>query len=233
VHSCPEGYVCSSSNFCDKKGESPSGAAGTGGVTGTAGASGHAGSSAAGMGGATGIAGMGGATGIAGMGGGTAGGAGGAGGAKGTPCAGTCMIKIEGNLMNGMAPATFPPLENRYVGHWLFQSGSTSTVNCNDGSSKVNDLFAMSDYVDVAILSGTLTGSYFCDWSLTAGIAMTTIKPGQACSRNVTDAKTGITKFTWKGQTFTLQTADDKTGTLSATVNVDYVDDASKTGCTP
>jgi hypothetical protein len=47
------------------------------------------------------------------------------------------------------------------------------------------------------------------------------------------DPNTGTTKFTWHGVTFALRTLDGKTATLTSTIGVDYVDDASKTGCGP
>jgi hypothetical protein len=242
VQSCPEGYSCfRPNNLCYKPGELPGGAAGTGGTagaTGTAGAGGHGGNAGTGgHGGATGTAGMGGtggATGTAGMGGagGTAGvgGAGGhAGAGGGPPCAGTCTIKIDGTLVNSMAASP----DSKFVGHWVFQAGSTEMVACSDGSDKTSDL--STDYVDVAIISGTLTGSYFCDWALMPGPLgnATVIKAGQSCSRNVNDAKTGLTKFTWHGVTFTLKTDDSKNATLTSMINVEYVDDPTKTGCSP
>jgi len=203
-HSCPDGYSCDTpSNTCWKSGQSPTtGAAGMGG-----------------KGGSTGIAG---AIGTAGAGGHIG---------NGTPCAGTCTIKIDGTLLNSNAPSA----DSKFVGHWVYQAGSTETVVCTDGSDKTNDLTG--DYVDITLTGGVLTGSYFCDWNLTVGPAgnLTIIKPNQSCSRNVTDAKTGVTHFTWHGTTFTFKPDDSKpgTGTLTSMIGVDYVDDPSKTGCTP
>ncbi len=234
VNSCPEGYACDGpSNLCYKNGDSPSGAAGAGtagkggagGSTGTAGAGGVSGTG--GAGGATGTGGAGGSIGTAGAGG------------KGPPCAGTCTIKIDGTLTNSNAPVATPPADNKFIGHWVFQTGSTETVSCSDGSDKTNDL--ATDFVDITRTpgtSGTLTGSYFCDWNL-AGTpvlnpTMTNIKPNQSCSRVTMDATTGSTKFTWHGTTFTFKTDDSsKTGTLVSMIGVDYVDDTSKTGCSP
>jgi hypothetical protein len=217
VQSCPEGYFCDKpSDLCYKNGETPSGAAGSGGAGGAGGAAG-------------GRAGTGGAGGVAGAAGG-----GGAGGAKGPPCAGTCAIKIDGTLMNSMAPST----TSKFVGHWVFQTGSSEDVTCSDGSNKTTDLGASMDYVDITLISSTptvsLDASYFCDWTLTLGpLGNAIIKPGQSCSRNSVDMTTGTTHFTWHGTTFTFKTDDSKTGTLSATIAVDYIDDPSKTGCSP
>jgi hypothetical protein len=226
VSSCPEGYACDHpSNLCYKNGESPSGVAGAGGsTTGKAGAGGSTGT--AGAGGSIGTAGAGGSIGTAGAGG------------KGPPCAGSCTIKIDGTLTNANAPVATPPADNKFIGHWVFQSGSTESVSCSDGSDKTNDL--ATDFVDITRtpgVSATLTGSYFCDWNL-AGTpvlnpTMTDIKPNQSCSRVTMDATTGSTKFTWHGTTFTFKTDDSKTGTLGSMIGVDYVDDASKTGCSP
>jgi hypothetical protein len=79
----------------------------------------------------------------------------------------------------------------------------------------------------------TLTASYFCDWSVTVGPLgdATVIKSGQSCTRTVTDATNGMTKFTWHGMTFILRTLDGKTASLNSMISVDYVDDATKTGC--
>jgi hypothetical protein len=116
-----------------------------------------------------------------------------------------------------------------FVGKWIFDSGSSDTVTCTDGSTKQNDLAA--DYVDVALNGGTLTATYFCDWNVTVASNATVIKPGQSCSRDMTDPTAGTTKFTWHGTTFTFATTNGKTATLSSTISSDYVDDASKTGC--
>jgi hypothetical protein len=236
-HSCPEGYGCdTASNTCWKNGELPTGtggAGGKGGATGTAGAGASTGT--AGTGGSTGVGGMAGGGGHAGgggaIGGGGATGTAGAGGhvGAGTPCAGTCTIKIDGAMSNSNAVSP----DSKFVGHWVYQTGSTEMVACSDGSNQTNPL--ANDYVDVMLTSaGMLSGSYFCDWVLTPGpLDGTVLKAGQSCSRNVTDPKTGTTRFTWHGTTFNLKTADGKTGTLSATIGVDYVDDATVTGCTP
>jgi hypothetical protein len=205
-HLCPDGYQCvTSSNTCYKTSE----------VTGTSGSGG----------GAAGTGGTAGAGGAAGT-----GGAAGAGGAKGPPCAGTCSIKIEATLTNANPPSP----DSKFVGHWVYAAGSTETVTCTDGSTKDNDLAG--DYVDITLTSGNLVGNYFCAWNLITGPAgnATIIKPGQACSRNVTDAKTGVTKFTWHGTTFTFSIPDDKapqSGKLSSTIGVEYIDDPNKTGC--
>jgi hypothetical protein len=238
VGSCPEGYACvAPSNTCYKHSEIPAGAAGTGGaVAGTSGAAGKAGAGGTGgAAGATGMAGAGGATGTAGTGGrGGTGGTGGTGGAKGPPCAGTCTIRIDGTLANGNAPST----DSKFVGHWVFQAGSSETVSCSDGSTRTTDLatsgpMSTPDYVDIVVTSMVLNASYFCDWQLGVGPAgnATVIKAGQSCSRNVNDATTGLTHFTWHGTTFTFKTDDSKTGTLTSTIAVDYVDDPAKTGC--
>jgi hypothetical protein len=226
-HTCPDGYSCDTpSNTCWRTGQSPTtGVGGNGGSTGAAGAAG----STAGTGGHP-AGGSGGTNGIAGA-TGTAGAAGHVG--NGTPCAGTCTIKIDGIMANS---ATASP-DNKFLGHWVYQTGSTEMVACSDGSDKTNDL--TNDYVDISLVSAgppvTLDGSYFCDWNLLIGPAgnATIIKPSQSCSRNVTDAKTGVTHFTWHGTTFTFKTDDGKTGTLTSMIGVDYVDDQAKTGCTP
>jgi hypothetical protein len=147
------------------------------------------------------------------------------------------MIKIEGTVANN--PATVSP-DSKFVGTWVFQAGSTETVSCSDGSSRMTDLTTSGDkggpdYVTLAITSTVLNANYFCDWNLTVGPQgnATIIKPGQSCSRNVNDPNTGLTHFTWHGTTFTLQTADGKTGMLMSTIAVDFVDDPLKTGCTP
>jgi hypothetical protein len=239
-HSCPEGYACDSkSDTCFKNGQGPSTGAGTGGHAGAAGATGVAGAAGStgvagtgghgGAAGATGVAGAAGSTGIAGATG--QGGSSGAGGAQGPPCAGTCTIKIDGLMVNS---ATASP-DSKFVGHWVYQTGSTEMVACSDGSDKTNDLTG--DYVDITLVSSTptvtLDGSYFCDWNLAIGPQgnATIIKPNQSCSRNVTDAKTGVTHFTWHGTTFVFRTDDGKTGTLNSMIGVDYIDDPSKTGC--
>jgi hypothetical protein len=231
VQSCPEGYSCDKpSNLCYKHGESPSGAAGASGATGQAGAGGAGGHG--GAAGATGVAGTGGATGLAGM--------GGSGGMKGPSCAGSCVIKIDGPIANGNPPS----VDSKFVGHWVFQVGSTETVSCSDGSSKTTDLSKSgppvngqptADFVDLTLSGGTLNASYFCDWLLNVGPAgnATVIRQGQSCSRNINDPTTGVTHFTWHGGTFTLRTDDSKTGTLGSMIPVDYVDDPLKTGCTP
>jgi hypothetical protein len=121
----------------------------------------------------------------------------------------------------------------KFVGHWIYDTGSTETVDCTDGSNKENDLGA--DYVDVAMSGTGLTADYFCVWDLTLGPVGTgtVLQPGQSCSRSMTDATTGVTKFTWHGSTFTMKTAEGKKATLSATIAVDYVDDPTKTSCSP
>jgi hypothetical protein len=127
-------------------------------------------------------------------------------------------------------------MDTKFVGHWLFDPGSTEVVTCTDSSSRTTDLASTMDYVDMAITNSVLTANYFCLWNLnvpTVTPNTTMIRVGQSCSRNVTDAKTGVTKFTWHGTTFTFRTDDGKTSTLASTIAVDYVDDASKTGCSP
>ena len=121
----------------------------------------------------------------------------------------------------------------KFVGHWVYDVGSNETVSCTDGSNKENDLAA--DYVDVAMSGAGLTADYFCVWNLTLGPVGTgtILQPGQSCSRNMTDPTTGVTKFTWHGTTFTMKTAEGKKATLTSTIAVDYVDDATKTGCSP
>jgi hypothetical protein len=121
----------------------------------------------------------------------------------------------------------------KFVGHWIYDTGSTETVDCTDGSNKQNDL--ATDYVDVAMSGAGLTADYFCVWDLTLGPVGTgtVLQPGQSCSRSMTDATTGVTKFTWHGSTFTMKTAEGKKATLTATIAVDYVDDPTKTGCSP
>jgi hypothetical protein len=120
---------------------------------------------------------------------------------------------------------------DKFVGHWVYQAGSTETVSCSDTSTKTNDLSG--DFVDVAIKNTVLTASYFCDWAVTLGPAgdATVIKPGQSCSQTVNDMTTGMTMFTWHGTTFTLHTLEGKTATLNATIGVNYLDDATKTSC--
>ncbi|HVU50678.1 MAG TPA: hypothetical protein VHL80_08315 [Polyangia bacterium] len=227
--SCPEGYACdTASDTCFKNGELPgqggsSGAGGKAGAAGSAGATGSGGAAGAmGTAGAGGHGGSAGSTGVAG-----ATGTAGAGGQKGPPCAGTCTIKIDATLMNANAASP----DSKFVGHWVYNANSTETVTCSDGSDNMTDL--MGDFVDVTISGGVLTGSYFCNWSLTVGPAgnATIIKPGQSCSRNVTDKNTGTTHFTWHGTTFTFRTDDSKTGTLNAAIGVDYIDDPAATGC--
>jgi hypothetical protein len=121
----------------------------------------------------------------------------------------------------------------KFVGHWVYDGGSKETVSCTDGSNKDNDLAG--DYVDVAMSGAGLTADYFCVWNLTLGPVGTgtVLQPGQSCSRSMTDATTGVTKFTWHGSTFTMKTAEGKRATLGATIGVEYVDDATKTGCSP
>jgi hypothetical protein len=216
---CPDGYSCSNS-FCYKNSD----------VQGHAGTSGQAGGTA-GVGG-SGTAGTGGRGGAGGTGAAGTGAAGtGAAGATGVPCAGSCTIKIDGTLANANPPST----TDKFVGHWVFAAGSSELVSCIDGSNKTTDL--TNDYVDMTLVTDTLHGNYFCDWLLAPGPAgnATVLRPvvGQMCSRTVTDPKTGMTKFTWHGMTFTFKTDDGKAGTLVSTVGVDYVDDSSKTGCTP
>ena len=122
----------------------------------------------------------------------------------------------------------------KFVGHWVYDAASKETVSCTDGSNKDNDLAG--DYVDVAMSGAGLTADYFCVWDLTLGPVGTgtVLQPGQSCSRStMPDPMTGVTKFTWHGSTFTMKTAEGKKATLTATIAVDYVDDASKTGCSP
>jgi hypothetical protein len=153
-------------------------------------------------------------------------------GAAGTGAAGMGAAGVSGAAGTGAAGMAMPGPGN-FVGHWVYQTGSTETVSCSDGSDKNNDL--TSDYVDVALNTGTLTATYFCAWIVTLDSNMTTtvIKAGQSCSRNTTDATTGVTHFTWHGTTFAFKTTDAKTATLQATIGVDYLDDATKTGCGP
>ena len=121
----------------------------------------------------------------------------------------------------------------KFVGHWVYDIGSIETVDCTDGSKKDNALAG--DYVDVAMSGAGLTADYFCVWNLTLGPVGTgtVLQPGQSCSRSMTDATTGVTKFTWHGTTFVMKTAEGKKAMLSSTISVDYVDDATKTGCSP
>jgi hypothetical protein len=202
-HLCPQGYSCdAASNLCNKKGETPTGAAGTTGTAGTTGAAGT-----------TGTAGTTGSAGTTGTG--------------GTPCAGTCMITIQGTLKNDAGPNP----DGKFLGQWFYQSGSSQTTACSDGSSRTLDL--ATDYVQMSKTNGNLVGSYFCNWVLNESGTTATIKPGQMCSRNLTDATTGTTMYTWKGTTFTFATLDGKTATLNASINAQYYDDAAKTGCKP
>jgi hypothetical protein len=200
---CPEGYDCDGT-FCTKKGEADAGMTGVAGQTGAAGAGGKAGT-----GGTGGKAGT--------------GGAGGTGGTAGT--GGT------GDAAGAAVPTA------KFVGHWVFDAGSTENVTCSDGSNKDNALAG--DYVDVALNTAlganVISASYFCDWNLNVGPAGqgTVIRPGQSCSRNVTDASTGVTKFTWHGTTFTFGTTDGKTATLVSMIGVEFIDDPTKTGCSP
>ena len=207
TNQCPEGYGCDN-GYGYKNGDLPP-------STGQAGASGHAGGSA----GASGAAGAG------------AAGSTGAAGGTGVPCAGSCMIKIDGNLTNANAVT----IDRKVIGHWVYTAPSNQVVTCTDTSSKTTSL--VNDYVDITAQPGTLdmfNANYFCNWSVVVTGGTTVLKPtGQSCSRNVTDPKTGVTKFTWHGVTFTFNTTDGKTGTLTSMINVDYVDDSSKTGCTP
>lgn len=151
-------------------------------------------------------------------------------GAAGSGAAGS---GAAGSGVAGSGAAGSPVGDPAFVGHWIYQTGSKETVSCSDGSTKDNDL--TSDYVDVALNSGTLTATYFCAWIVTLDSNMTTtvIRAGQSCSRNTTDATTGITHFTWRGTSFAMKTTDAKTATLQSTIGVDYLDDATKTGCGP
>jgi hypothetical protein len=210
THECPEGYTCDGT-FCIKDGEQDASAAGAAGQTGTSGAGGKAGAGTAGAGGTSGTAGV-----------------------AGIPCSGTCMFKIDGTLTK-MPAGTATTSPDKFVGHWVFDAGSKNAVSCTDGSTKDNDLTA--DWVDVVLNGAGVTATYFCDWNETIGPLgnATVIRPNQSCSRNMTDPKTGTTKFTWHGTTFTLtpKMLDANAATLNATIAVDFVDDASKTGCTP
>ena len=163
-----------------------------------------------------------GATGTAGTGGGGAGG-------KGPPCAGTCTIKIDATLSNATAPVS----DDKLVGHWVYDSGSTEVRACSDGSDQTNLLEG--DYVDVSRDNGNLTGTYYCPWTLTTGPGgnATVLRAGQSCSRNITDTATGTTKYTWHGTTFTFTSLDGKKASLASMIAVDYIDDPTKTGCTP
>jgi hypothetical protein len=167
----------------------------------------------------TGVAGATGAAGAAGTGGHA--GTGGAGGGT----AGTGVAGAAGTTAGS----------EKFVGHWLFDAGSTEHVACTDGSSKDNDL--STDFVDVLLNADgqTLTASYFCSWKLAIGPMgdSTVLKPvtGQSCSRSVMDATTGTTMFTWTASTFALRTLDGKAASLSSMIGVNYVDDATKTGC--
>jgi hypothetical protein len=212
VRLCPDGYTCDGT-FCIKNGEQDASAAGSAGQTGTSGAGGKAGAGTAGAGGMSGTA-----------------------GATGIPCSGTCMFQITGTLTKTPV-GTVTTSPGRFVGHWIFDAGSKNAVSCSDGSTKDNDL--ATDYVDV-ILNGAgagITSTYFCDWNENIGTAglEATIRPGQSCTRNMTDPKSGTTKFTWHGTTFTFTTKalDANAASLTSTIAVDFVDDASKTGCTP
>src|SRR6185295_12635725 len=70
------------------------------------------------------------------------------------------------NLCYKGGAVTTPPSVDNFLGHWLFQPGSTRTINCTDGSTDTKGI--ETDYVDVTRGTTTaLLGSYYCDWNLT------------------------------------------------------------------
>jgi hypothetical protein len=133
----------------------------------------------------------------------------------------------------GSDAGIFTPGPEAFVGHWIYQAGSTENVTCTDGSDKTNDL--ATDYVDVALNGTTLTATYFCAWNVTLDSKMTStvLAPGQSCARDMTDATTGLTHFMWHGTTFTMTMTSATMATLKATIGENVVDDPTKTGCGP
>jgi hypothetical protein len=145
----------------------------------------------------------------------------------GVPCAGTCSITIQGTLKNDAGPNP----DGKFLGQWFYQAGSSQTTTCTDGSNQTVDL--STDYIQVSRTNGNLVASYFCNWVMNESGTTATIKPGQMCSRNMVDAATGTTMYTWKGTTFTFATLDGKAATLNASITAQYYDDPVKTGCKP
>ena len=156
-------------------------------------------------------------------------GAAGTSGAAGAGAAGTSGAAGAAGGAGGMVttgPASF-------VGHWVYQAGSTENVSCTDMTQSSPSLAG--DYVDVVLDAGTLTATYFCAWNVDLDSNMTTtvIRSGQSCSRTMTDSTTGdITHLTWHGTAFTMKTTDAATATLQATIAADYIDDPRTCGPT-
>ncbi len=117
---------------------------------------------------------------------------------------------------------------NDFVGHWLFASGSTSTITCSDAPTKPVTK-PLVDYVDFTRGGVTeLAGSYYCDWNLTLDVppSETTIAPGQSCMTTNADGS----RFTWHGQKFQFRTSDGTNGQLQAEIGSEFVDKNNATG---
>lgn len=126
---------------------------------------------------------------------------------------------------------TVNPAE-KFIGRWVFGSGATQVIACSDGTGKTEDFTG--DFVDVMAGTGgvPLRAEYFCFWNLDVGPAgnATVIRQGTTCSRAATNDPTMM--FTWHGQSFTITTANGRTGTLSASIPYDYQSATGSATCT-
>ena len=120
---------------------------------------------------------------------------------------------------NGVDAGNSGDAAGKFVGTWTFQNG-TFNAACSDGSSDHHAL-TTADFVVVArgtTSSGVLI-EYFCDsgWALGVASSGTTASAtaGQpTCTTTTTQA--GITTmFTWTVVTFTFNTSDGASGSLS------------------
>ncbi len=93
------------------------------------------------------------------------------------------------------------------------------------------------DFVDIGDTNGALDGSYFCDWSLKvgpAGNATILFRDGPEVLAQHTDANDGCDEVDVARHDVHLQDRRrEERPALRSTISADYVDDTSKTGCTP
>jgi hypothetical protein len=152
------------------------------------------------------------------------GGGGGASGAGGSGGGGASGMRDA-----GCGTSTDAGRVERFVGHWLFSAGATNVVTCSDQPNMPRTTSLLGDYLDVVPGVGSdLSTSYYCTWSLAVDNSgsSTTLLAGQSCQVTANDG----TKFTWHGAAFKLMTADGFCGTLSASINADFVAPDNSTG---
>jgi hypothetical protein len=144
---------------------------------------------------------------------------------EGYSCADGVTCWRQGECPNSNEPAT------KFVGHWDFVSPSTRTIICGAMTMPVENVTG--DYVYLYAADPVpLRTNFFCQWDLdiAASGTSTSIRPGGTCSGPDPEDPTLI--YTWRGESFTLSTADGRTGTLQMSIPYDYQRPTDSGSCT-